>query len=331
MNLKYIRVIFWGNFFLSLVAVFVIAVSRLVGDVFVVELFASFFPTIFLLSFVMFLATVVAGISSYKRNFKWILGCLSVSLVCWLVCLVVTGGVVGGFWFQTVEKNSNNTENSLKVVFLNKLYTNGNTSLIKEAIIKSGADVVGMAEVTKNDFKLLQNSRYPYSYLTDCVCVFGGAQNAIFSKYPLEDVGLKVFGNDSGLILVANVKKQDRLVRVFVVHPHSPVSQYDVEMRAQDLGYISGLVRLAGDVPVVVMGDFNTPPWSLTYSEFTKRLGSNFLNTSSGMGVNFTWGKFLFQTQIDHIFVSKSIKVVDFKVLEDYGSDHNMIEASVMF
>lgn len=331
MNLRLIRIIFWGNLFVSLFSVLVVLVSRFVADIYFIELFASFLPTIEVLSFAMVLATGTAVFYSLKEKISLVRLVLFVSLGCWLISFLVSLLVVGSFFYGGGYA-TNEGGDTMKVLFYNKLYTNDDNYEIKKKILERNADIVGLAEVTNRDFEALSDKSYPYRYITDCVCVFGGAQNAIFSKYPILKADLVVFGKDSGLVLKAEVLISGKIVHLLVVHPHSPVSQYDVEMRAQDLGFLAGIMNnyKPSDV-VVVMGDFNTPPWSLTYSDFAQRFEGKFINTALGKGVNFTWGKFLFQTQIDHFFVSKQVLVKSFRVLGNYGSDHRMIEVDVVF
>lgn len=79
--------------------------------------------------------------------------------------------------------------------------------------------------------------------------------------------------------------------------------------------------------PVVVCGDFNDPPISYSYQQFSKELSDGFLNAGSGIGATYV-GR-LPAGRIDYIFHSKSLKSNDFKIQAHPFSDHRAISCVI--
>jgi endonuclease/exonuclease/phosphatase (EEP) superfamily protein YafD len=100
----------------------------------------------------------------------------------------------------------------------------------------------------------------------------------------------------------------------------------EAERLADRVDQIDGLV--------IVAGDFNDTPHSRTYELFDKTLNNAFREAGWGLGATFGhyslkkslspfWARFAFDfLRIDHVFVSKEIKVISAQVLTDSISDH---------
>ncbi|MNY44466.1 hypothetical protein D3C86_1794970 [compost metagenome] len=64
--------------------------------------------------------------------------------------------------------------------------------------------------------------------------------------------------------------------------------------------------------PLIVAGDFNAVPNSYEYYKVSEDLEDTFLKVGKGSGTSFH--DFKFPMKIDHIFSSKSIKPISYKV-----------------
>lgn len=115
---------------------------------------------------------------------------------------------------------------------------------------------------------------------------------------------------------------------MYVLHPTTPRSFDQWETRNLYLSAVAQSVAAeAPDMPVVVMGDFNTPTWSPFFQSFLKKSG---LVDAAGTGWPGTtrfsrrWFSkyFYFGSPVDHILVSRNIEVKHFEVGPDIGSDH---------
>jgi hypothetical protein len=118
---------------------------------------------------------------------------------------------------------------------------------------------------------------------------------------------------------------------LFAVHLTNPLWEWGkrLERRNLELDALATAVK-AETGPVVIIGDFNTPPNALPFSRFIKR--ANVDHTSCGGRWLPTWRPYGWRTKfksgnpltgipIDHLF-TRDIDVVSCTVGEDFGSDH---------
>lgn len=118
---------------------------------------------------------------------------------------------------------------------------------------------------------------------------------------------------------------------LFAVHLTNPLWQWGLRYarRNQEMDTLAQAIKQVTG-PVVVIGDFNTPPNAVPFSRFMK--GANVDHTSCGGRWLPTWrplewrGKFgdanpLTGIPIDHLF-TRDVQVVSCTVGADFGSDH---------
>jgi len=76
---------------------------------------------------------------------------------------------------------------------------------------------------------------------------------------------------------------------------------------------------------VVLIGDFNTTPWSPRYWRFAEVFSGDFVNVTRSFPILFTRRLVplpLFWAHIDHLFVNKEVRIKDLHVVTVPGSDH---------
>jgi len=110
-----------------------------------------------------------------------------------------------------------------------------------------------------------------------------------------------------------------RQLAVFAVHAPGPGSRREQGLRNRYLAHLAAAVAKI-DGPVVVLGDFNTSPWSPAYRDLVTAGG---LTSASG-GHIATWPVWFapFRVPIDHILVRGPVTVLDATRGPDLGSDH---------
>ena len=115
------------------------------------------------------------------------------------------------------------------------------------------------------------------------------------------------------------------------VHPISPIGAKRSRMRDAELRAIAEFVRDRQPERFVVLGDFNTTPWSVRFSELMEHSGLD--ERPAGRGLTATWMSKnpLFGLPIDHILVGRNIQVLDQEVGDDIGSEHYPISAQLSF
>lgn len=116
-------------------------------------------------------------------------------------------------------------------------------------------------------------------------------------------------------LMVADLAGEWGGTRVVITHPLIPITPSWTEAR-------NSLLSQAGETAAqadrfILMGDFNTTPWSATFRDLPgKRAGDPRFSA--------TWPTFfpMMGITIDHILASENLELVEFKVLESVGSDH---------
>lgn len=80
-------------------------------------------------------------------------------------------------------------------------------------------------------------------------------------------------------------------------------------IRAQQADSVLRELERRADRNVIVCGDFNDTPVSYTHHAFHRKLKDAFVETGSGPGISYHLNRLYFR--IDHIFLSKNLKVYD--------------------
>lgn len=174
-----------------------------------------------------------------------------------------------------------------------------------------------------------------------------GRDVAIFSPHPLGPATRHWLGPvgmnraDGRIGLEASVQVQGRGVDLIVVHfstalprParerawHHPRHNMEIAaaVRAEQTDRLAAVVRRAGR-PLVVGGDFNSPPGSYAERRMSSLLESAFAAGGSGFGWSFPSPFPVLR--IDHLFASRDLRVLDCRVLPLRASDHRPVVADL--
>lgn len=120
----------------------------------------------------------------------------------------------------------------------------------------------------------------------------------------------------------------------YVVHPTTPRTPEQWQARNIYLDTLAGVIAAEPKgTPLVVIGDFNTPPWSPAFRRFLDKTG---LIDASGSSWPATTrfslrfrDLFHYGAPVDHILVSPGVAVTHFEVGPDIGSDHLPLVADI--
>lgn len=143
----------------------------------------------------------------------------------------------------------------------------------------------------------------------------------LLSRLPIES-SQRILRDDTGrrAYLVADLSGPWNNLRVIAAHATTPLNQRDLSTRNILLSAASA--ELDENQTFIMMGDFNTTPWSPTFRKLPgKRAGDPRLSN--------TWPTFAqwLGLSIDHILFRGDLELVEFRVLESVGSDHYPILA----
>nr|WP_262921711.1 endonuclease/exonuclease/phosphatase family protein [Pontibacter ruber] len=178
---------------------------------------------------------------------------------------------------------------------------------------------------------------------------------AIFSKYPIVDEGVILFGDKSAnRVAWADLDVKGDTIRVYAVHLQSmSIKATDIENTYSSIGNEDSFKREGRNLarrlrkgfiarghqvelliehfqkspyPFIVCGDFNDIPFSYTYNELAKELDNAMVEAGTGVGATYN-GPIPF-LRIDNQFYSKGLRAYNFKTYYDMGlSDHFPISA----
>lgn len=173
----------------------------------------------------------------------------------------------------------------------------------------------------------------PFVYRTS------GGGITIFSQFPLVSPQSKTFNN--GTILVTSLQVEQNIVELIAAHPIAPVNPKFFNRRNGLLKEVTTYLLQQQKTLTIFLGDMNLTPWSPYYAQLILNTGLH--NTRLGFGIEPSWIEpatyihypdwitTLVKSPIDHIFVSKSIKVSDCQTKKAANADHRMLWSDLVF
>ncbi|HEY0174842.1 MAG TPA: endonuclease/exonuclease/phosphatase family protein [Pedobacter sp.] len=173
---------------------------------------------------------------------------------------------------------------------------------------------------------------------------------AIFSRYPILDRGTITFSdvNSGNTAIFVDIMVNQKKIRVYNVHLQS------ISFDKQDYNFLDKVTKKMDpeitpakrilrmlrtaflkrsaqvdimkahmktcETPFLIAGDFNDTPASYAVTQLTKSLNNSFVEQGTGLGRTYN-GKFP-NFQIDYISATKSIKVINHRIIQARLSDH---------
>ncbi len=202
-----------------------------------------------------------------------------------------------------------------KILSQNFYYENTNIDQFVTLVQEENPDIIIVVEAGEfwKTAKEKLRRDYPYLHLSHITGVHG---TLIASRIPgsFHEVPL---GIQTGLVFTPD----DLSYQVLGVHPDAPLTPSWAADRNAQFDEIARLAHTS-NVPLIVMGDFNTTPWSPYFSQLLE--DSGLVDARLGFGLVPTWQAHnpLFWLPIDHALVSPSLQVQDFKTTQSIDSDH---------
>lgn len=244
-----------------------------------------------------------------------------------LGCLVFQCYMILPYTFlaQKQVKDSENPgeQSSLSIICTNVLMTNRRSSELREILRNADPDIILALETDKwwlNELKEFEET-YPHVVKKPLDNLYG---MALYSKHKLIDPKIKFLVQDDVPSIHSQVKLASGvIINLHCLHPRPPFitgSEKSTERDAELL--IVGKQIKDIEKPTVVLGDLNDVAWSRTNYLFQDisglldpRVGRGFFNTFHAKYP-------FFRFPLDHCFHSNHFKLINFKRLEYFGSDH---------
>ena len=223
--------------------------------------------------------------------------------------------------------------------------------LLVQTLIDANADIIGMQEVKKEPFRLITSALHGYGSVIEyrdksrdpesCPILYN------LSKFDCERKGSFWLSETPDRIskdwgaacyricsyVVLNKKDDGKKFAVFNTH----LDHISEEARIKSIRLTLKKLEEFGDMPCVIMGDFNTYEDSETYWSATEKLdNAKYRAKDSDSGATYQgWGQKLDDENIDYFLISKEgIDVLDYKVIRTdydgvYPSDHFPIKIKI--
>ena len=198
-----------------------------------------------------------------------------------------------------------------------------------EIIEQVDPDVLVLIELSPVWLNQLQpiHDRYPHQILLPR---YMGAGMGILSKLELEEENIVQLSPEyrDCPVIRARIRIDDRPLDLFAVHPVSPRTRQQGEIRDYQIEKLSSLVTQS-ESPKIVIGDFNTSSWTPSFQSFKRSSGLR--DSRDGFGLLPTWPSDArwAQIAIDHALVSPDVAVIERSVHACSGSDHLPISLTV--
>ncbi len=227
-----------------------------------------------------------------------------------------------------VAKAVINKENCISAFSLNVLQTNRDYRRTIDLIDREDPDIVLLLETDEQWEAALKPviDRYPHRQSAPLDNLYG----LIFlSRLPVEDSEITwLIDTETPSVFATISTGAGAKFRYIGLHPRPPQPGENTEKRDAEIAIAARHAKLT-ELPVLAMGDFNDVAWSRT-SQMFKRIGG-YLDPRIGRGLYATFPANLpgLRWPLDHLFMSPDFTLVDMKVLENVGSDHLPVSATV--
>jgi len=268
-------------------------------------------------------------------NNKWNFGAIALSVGLLASIFIhfsfISSYLIGEKVVPSLNISEVNEDKAVSILIANVLITNKKSDDFLEIIKNNDPDIILAMEVDKWWVKELKplNEKYPYTIEHPLDNAYG---MALYSKFPLNNYEIQFLNHSKvpSFNTVVILPSGD-LFKFHAVHPVAPFpsdkypdnigkknSSNQEEVALEKIGKMVERDK----VPSIVAGDFNDVSWSNTSRLFSEsgnlkdvRIGRGLYNTFNSKSMIMRW-------PLDHFFVSEDIKVIEFKRLPKFGSDH---------
>jgi endonuclease/exonuclease/phosphatase (EEP) superfamily protein YafD len=229
---------------------------------------------------------------------------------------------------------------ALKVVSFNLSFDNPDLGQVVKYLAKSGADVIGLAEVTPEAKAALAKLKDLYPYSIDCVGKDRFCELMLLSKKPLRYAFAGPIGPKLTYVASADIDGQGGALSIAVAHVVLPFVKPDwpplaawipaddpspllagtpALWQSVQMAVLAGYVRSLGH-DQILMGDFNSAPWSDVQAAFR---AATWLDNRGPIVPS--WPARLpapLRVPIDSVFVGGGLTLRNLQTGPDLGSDH---------
>ena len=222
---------------------------------------------------------------------------------------------------EPVEQVAGKGEKRIKLMTFNTWLRNKNWQAIAKEISETKPDIVTLMEFGIDKKPLLRALKSQYPYQKTCHTL-RYCHMAVLSRFPFIDSNVRFRWRGPPYIRISFGRQLGNL-NLFAIHTTRPPHY---RSHFKQIGALSAAVNDRKGIKIV-MGDFNSTPFSRTLNAFSKRTGLKRITDTPSWPAHMGG---LPQVAIDHIFLSPKIKVLaPDRIGNQSGSDHFPINAVV--
>jgi endonuclease/exonuclease/phosphatase (EEP) superfamily protein YafD len=212
---------------------------------------------------------------------------------------------------------------TVSILFANVLMTNRESSRLLELIREEDPDLVLAVETDawwQGQLDALADS-HPHVVRQPQDNTYG---MLLYSRLELLEPQVKFLVQDDIPSIHAQVRLRcGALVELRCVHPRPPAPQEAADSKPRDVELVVVAKELRGrQAPAIVLGDLNDVAWSRTNYRFQEISGLLDPRVGRGFYHTFHAGYPFLRYPLDHCFHTKHFRLVSFKRLSAFGSDH---------
>ncbi len=218
----------------------------------------------------------------------------------------------------------------LKLLVANVMNPNPRVRPLRRLIRDEDPDLVGLLEVDERWLRELDElrERYPHRLEDPRRDHFG---LALYSRIPFTARELAPLADSGVNAALVGLRPGKREVGLLLVHSLPPTSARGAAIRNAQLEHVVRLRERYASSEFMVVGDFNTTPWSPAFGALTRRAGLR--SAARGHGWAPTWpaGFLPLMIPIDHGLLSPGLHASTYRRGPEIGSDHRPIVLEVGF
>lgn len=221
-------------------------------------------------------------------------------------------------------------DDGFRVMTANVLQTNRSSDAFIDLVRESSPDLLLVVETDEwwEDELAVIEDDYPFVLRKPMENTYG---MLLYSKLPLSSEAIRFLVEDDVPSIRATVTlRSGATIEFYGVHPRPPNPEQDSDARDGELILIAREVA-DSNRPSVVAGDLNDVAWSDTTHLFEEVGG--LLDPREGRGLYSTFHAhyWIFRWPLDHVFVTRSFRLVNMEVLPKFESDHMPIQLDLCY
>lgn len=252
--------------------------------------------------------------------FEWV---LQIILIVFLIYHISVLFRYTKFWRKPLKVNEATASKKISALSCNIYQFNTEYQRFIDLVQEKKPDIVLTMESNQdwiNALKVLE-SDYPYRQYYTSENTYG---MHLFSKLEFKKATTHFFVADDLPSMEVTIETSDGYEFVFfAVHPPppSPTEEATSKERDGDLLSVAKAVRNQ-DLPVIIMGDFNSVAWAKASKLFRKT--SRLIDARIGRGILATFHAkyFFFRAPLDLCYHSPEVFISNLSILPNVGSDH---------